>query len=51
MTESPPYRGRFAPSPPAPCTCEELADLLESALSGATKPSLEARVDRMLGGL
>ncbi len=29
---------------------EELADLLESALSGATKPSLEARVDRMLGG-
>lgn len=28
---------------------EELADLLESALSGATKPSLEARVDRMLG--
>jgi hypothetical protein len=29
---------------------EELADLLESALSGATKPSLEARVDHMLGG-
>ena len=29
---------------------EELADLLESALSGATKPSLQARVDRMLGG-
>jgi hypothetical protein len=28
---------------------EELADLLESALAGATKPSLEARVDRMLG--
>jgi len=28
---------------------EELADLLESALSGATKPALEARVDRMLG--
>jgi hypothetical protein len=28
---------------------EELADLLESALSGATKPSLEARVERMLG--
>lgn len=27
----------------------ELADLLESALAGATKPSLEARVDRMLG--
>lgn len=27
----------------------ELADLLESALSGATKPALEARVDRMLG--
>ena len=30
---------------------EELADLLESALAGATRPSLEARVDRMLGGL
>jgi hypothetical protein len=30
---------------------EELADLLESALAGATKPSLEARVDRMLGGM
>jgi hypothetical protein len=28
---------------------EELADLLDSALSGATRPSLEARVDRMLG--
>jgi hypothetical protein len=28
---------------------EELADLLESALAGATRPSLEARVDRMLG--
>jgi hypothetical protein len=28
---------------------EELADLLETALAGATKPSLEARVDRMLG--
>jgi hypothetical protein len=28
---------------------EELVDLLESALSGATKPSLEARVDKMLG--
>lgn len=28
---------------------EELVDLLESAISGATKPSLEARVDRMLG--
>lgn len=28
---------------------EELADLLETALSGATKPSLEARVERMLG--
>lgn len=28
---------------------EELADLLESALAGSTKPSLEARVDRMLG--
>jgi len=30
---------------------EELADLLESALAGATRPSLEARVDRMLGGM
>jgi hypothetical protein len=30
---------------------EELADLLESALAGDTRPSLEARVDRMLGGL
>ncbi|HEU0013935.1 MAG TPA: hypothetical protein VFQ45_09645 [Longimicrobium sp.] len=28
---------------------EELADLLESALAGATKPSLEARLERMLG--
>lgn len=28
---------------------EELADLLESALTGATRPSLEARVERMLG--
>lgn len=27
---------------------EELADLLESALSGDTRPALEARVDRML---
>lgn len=30
---------------------EELADLLESALAGATKPNLEARIDQMLGGL
>lgn len=30
---------------------EELADLLESALSGSAKPVLEARVDRMLGEL
>lgn len=30
---------------------EELADLLESALSGSTKPALEARVDQMLDGL
>lgn len=30
---------------------EELADLLETALAGATRPSLEARVDRMLGDL
>lgn len=30
---------------------EELADLLESALAGDTKPNLQARVDRMLGGL
>jgi len=30
---------------------EELADLLESALSGATRPSLEARIDNMLGDL
>jgi hypothetical protein len=29
----------------------ELADLLESALSGATRPANEARVDRFLGGL
>jgi hypothetical protein len=28
---------------------EELADLLESAIAGATRPSLEARVERMLG--
>ncbi|MET0397597.1 MAG: hypothetical protein ABW277_12280 [Longimicrobiaceae bacterium] len=30
---------------------EELADLLETALAGDTKPSLEARIDDMLGGL
>lgn len=30
---------------------EELADLLESALAGATKPNLQARIDQMLGGL
>ena len=30
---------------------EELADLLEAALSGATRPALQARVDRMLGDL
>lgn len=30
---------------------EELADLLEAALSGVTKPVLEARVDRMLEDL
>lgn len=30
---------------------EELADLLESALSGSTRPALEARVDDILGGL
>ena len=30
---------------------EELADLLESALQGATRPALEARVDRMLEDL
>ena len=30
---------------------EELADLLEAALAGATRPALEARVDRMLGEL
>lgn len=30
---------------------EELADLLESALAGDTRPSLEARVDQMLDGL
>jgi hypothetical protein len=29
----------------------ELVDLLESALAGVTKPSLQARVDRMLGDL
>lgn len=29
---------------------EELVDLLESAIAGATRPSLEARVDKMLGG-
>jgi hypothetical protein len=30
---------------------DELADLLESALSGATRSAIEARVDRMLGDL
>jgi hypothetical protein len=30
---------------------EELADLLESALAGVTKPALEARIDKMLGGM
>ena len=30
---------------------EELADLLEAALSGATRPALEARVDRILDDL
>jgi len=30
---------------------EELADLLESALSGSTRPALEARVDRLLEDL
>jgi hypothetical protein len=30
---------------------EELADLLETALAGSTKPALEARVDRMLEDL
>jgi hypothetical protein len=30
---------------------EELADLLESALSGSTRPALEARIDRMLDDL
>ena len=30
---------------------EELADLLESALSGSTRPALEARVDDILGNL
>ena len=30
---------------------EELADLLESALLGATRPALEARVERMLDDL
>jgi hypothetical protein len=29
---------------------EELVDLLESAIAGATKSALEARVDKMLGG-
>lgn len=30
---------------------EELADLLETALAGVTRPALEARVERMLGDL
>jgi len=30
---------------------EELADLLETALAGVTRPALEARIDRMLGDL
>ena len=30
---------------------EELADLLETAIAGATRPALEARVDRMLEDL
>lgn len=30
---------------------EELADLLEAALAGVTRPALEARVDRFLGDL
>ncbi len=30
---------------------EELADLLESALAGSTRPALEARIDRMLDDL
>ena len=30
---------------------EELADLLEAALAGITRPAMEARVDRMLGDL
>jgi hypothetical protein len=30
---------------------EELADLLETALSGATRPALEARIDQMLDEL
>jgi hypothetical protein len=30
---------------------EELADLLETALAGVTRPALEARVDRMLDDL
>jgi hypothetical protein len=30
---------------------DELADLLESAIAGATKPNLQARVDRMLEDL
>jgi hypothetical protein len=30
---------------------EELADLLEAALSGMTRPAGEARIDRLLGGM
>jgi len=30
---------------------EELADLLETALAGDTRPNLQARIDRMLGDL
>ena len=30
---------------------EELADLLETALAGETRPNLQARIDRMLGDL
>ncbi len=30
---------------------EELADLLEAALAGITRPAMEARIDRMLGDL
>lgn len=30
---------------------EELADLLETALAGITRPAIQARVDRMLGDL